>query len=114
MEEYWNFSRQRLDGASLKFSSDDFERLRDIFMERYGEPTKRWQEQLTTGMGVKATNERLEWRGPTIRVGLDKYSSDTRARWNRRAASWRCATSLGKVGAQLGHNLGHSPSVHCL
>jgi hypothetical protein len=74
MKEMWSFTQDKFVGAGLSFSSDDFEKLRDIFIERYGPPTSSTEDDLQTRMGAKATNRTLIWQGRAVTITLQRFS----------------------------------------
>jgi len=74
MKEVWHFVDDLLGGVSLSFEPDDYERLRAIFVERYGPPTQTSRQPFQTRGGARATNEALLWRGKRVTIRLRKFA----------------------------------------
>src|SRR5262245_44036184 len=53
-----------LNSVFLSFESNDYETLKEIFIERYGKPTSSQHEPYKTQGGAESTNETLMWKGP--------------------------------------------------
>lgn len=73
------FERDAFAGASMEFSSEDFEALRDVFVEKYGPPTAATEKEISTRMGAKATNHVLSWRGPRVTITLTRFKDTLRS-----------------------------------
>jgi hypothetical protein len=60
----------------LTASSDDFPRLSQVLITKYGKPTRSESEPVKTKAGATFTNEKLSWSGPKVLIVLSKYSDD--------------------------------------
>jgi hypothetical protein len=72
----WSFEKDKFAGVvSNNFSSGlgDFEKLRAILIEQYGQPTSTQVETVQNLAGAKFQNEILRWRGKTVAIMLMKY-----------------------------------------
>ena len=59
--------------AALGFLPTDFSLIRTIFVERYGQPTKRREERFQTWSRQKAMNPVLVWEGRNVNIELRMY-----------------------------------------
>lgn len=50
----------------LTFTAESFPTLRDIFIQRYGQPTSTEMQPVRTTAGVEYESETLIWTGPVI------------------------------------------------
>ena len=73
LDETWFFTLDRFAGAYLTFDSDDYDKLRAIFVERYGPPTQSADTPVQTRMGAKARNHILVWKGRRASITLQRY-----------------------------------------
>jgi hypothetical protein len=60
-------------GVSMSFASEDYERLRDVFETKYGEPTRLETTRVSTPSGARFDNETLNWDGRKASVSLERY-----------------------------------------
>jgi hypothetical protein len=58
----------------LNTGSENFARLEQIFIAKYGRPTSQSAEPLETTSGVELSNEKLSWSGPNVLIFMTKYS----------------------------------------
>ena len=65
----------KLGQVSFSFKPQDFETLKEIFIERYGKPTSAGHEPYKTQGGAESTNEILIWKGPHSFIDLRRYGS---------------------------------------
>lgn len=72
--ETYLLRRDAFTAAHIKFDSDDYEYLRDVFTQRYGDPHDRATATVKTLTGVTLQNETLKWRGQNAVVILSHYS----------------------------------------
>lgn len=61
-------------GYSFNFKSDDFNRVRAAFIERYGEPQKTEDEDIKTQGGLSLMNSVLSWDWPGVTARLERYA----------------------------------------
>lgn len=83
----------------LTTHSDDFLRLEQLFISKYGQPSKRSTEVVKTKVGAEFTNERLHWIGKKVEILLQKYDGDidtSSASLNSRAATQRSVIEGGQ------------------
>lgn len=73
-QNVFEFDADRLVRVRLSFPSSSFATLRDIFIERYGQPTATETQPVRTNAGVEYQNETLIWTGTAIEVRLQKYA----------------------------------------
>lgn len=71
--EIYQFEDDRLVQVHISFKPPQFQSLRDLFVERYGDPTETWTEPFETVGGGSATNEILEWRGDRMILQMEKF-----------------------------------------
>ncbi len=60
-------------GVTMSFDSDDYERLRDVFVAKYGEPGRLETTRVTTRAGTRFDNETMNWDGRRVSVSLQRY-----------------------------------------
>jgi hypothetical protein len=60
-------------GVTMFFSSDDYERLREVFLIKYGEPSRLETTRVTTRTGTRFDNETLHWDGRKVTASLERY-----------------------------------------
>ena len=70
---HYRFRDDKFVSAALGFLPTDFSMIRTIFVERYGEPTKRREERFQTWSRQKAMNPVLVWEGRKVNVELRMY-----------------------------------------
>lgn len=58
----------------LNFKSEDFDFLKSVLIEKYGEPSKVERSPLKNRMGATFEQEHLFWQGKTMRVQALKYT----------------------------------------
>jgi hypothetical protein len=73
-QNIFEFDGDRLVRVRLTFTASSFPTLRDIFIERYGQPTATETQPVKTTAGVEYENETLIWTGSAIEVRLQKYA----------------------------------------
>jgi hypothetical protein len=74
VKSHFKFVDGKFVAGWLNFKSDRYEDIRIIFIDRYGQPTERRQEQVETKMGYKAMNETLYWFGDKVIIRLSRYA----------------------------------------
>jgi hypothetical protein len=70
---HYRFRDDKFVSAALGFPPTDFSRIRAIFVERYGAPTKRREERFETRSRLRATNQVLVWEGRKVMLELRLY-----------------------------------------
>jgi hypothetical protein len=60
--------------GNLSFPSSRYVEIREIFVERYGQPTSTSEEVVKNKMGASFTNEYLRWRGEKVSITLRRYT----------------------------------------
>lgn len=60
-------------GASLSFDSDDYEKLRELFVLKYGEPTRLETTRISSRSGTRFDNETMNWDGRKVAVSIERY-----------------------------------------
>lgn len=73
VEDVFLFQDDIFVGATMSFDSDDYERLREIFLAKYGEPARLQTTRVTTRTGTRFDNETLNWDGGKVSVSLQRY-----------------------------------------
>lgn len=63
--------------AKMGFRADDFDKVRDIFIARYGRPHSSSKSTLRNALGASFVNTTLTWTGPSISIELNRYESAT-------------------------------------
>jgi hypothetical protein len=76
VEDMLQFENDRLASTYMTFAADDFDKMRDIFVEKYGPPDSTSDAQVHNRMGAAFTNTSLEWHGPRVTITLERYGSD--------------------------------------
>lgn len=71
------FMKNEFSYAKMDFRADDFEKVRDIFIVRYGKPHTTEKNTLKNALGSTFVNSTLRWTGSTIAIELNKYESTT-------------------------------------
>jgi hypothetical protein len=73
VEDVFLFQDDVFVGVVMSFPSDDYEKLRDIFEFKYGEPGRLQTTRVTTRAGTRYDNEILNWDGRKASVSLQRY-----------------------------------------
>lgn len=73
LNETWTFTVDHFAGVSMRFDSDNYDRMRAMFVQRYGPPTTTEHTPFKTRGGLEATNEELSWDGPIAAVRLTHF-----------------------------------------
>ncbi len=60
-------------GATMSFPAEDYEKLRDVFEVKYGEPSRLETTRVATSSGARFDNEKLNWDGRKASVSLERY-----------------------------------------
>lgn len=65
-----------ISALSLDFAQPDFEKMKSILIERYGDPTKIDVVEVTTRAGAKLTSQQIQWTGKkTIIVAIERLGT---------------------------------------
>lgn len=56
--------------------TEDFEKLKDIFIQRYGKPHSDVTSEVKTRAGASFEDETLKWVGSKVTIVLSRYSDD--------------------------------------
>jgi len=73
VEDVFVFQDDLFVGVSLSFDSDDYEKLREVFLVKYGEPTRLETTRVMTRNGTRYDNESLNWEGHSVSVSLERF-----------------------------------------
>jgi hypothetical protein len=68
------FYDDKLVSVNVNFKSKDYDFIKDVFIEKYGEPIEIEREKVKTEAGIEYENEILTWRGDIIEIHVEKYS----------------------------------------
>ena len=68
------FYDDKLVSVNVNFKSKDYDFIKDVFIEKYGEPKEIEREKVKTEAGIEYENEILTWRGDIIEIHVEKYS----------------------------------------
>lgn len=60
-------------GVSMSFDSDDYEKLREVFVFKYGEPSRLDTTRLSSREGGRFDNETMSWDGRKVTVSIERY-----------------------------------------
>lgn len=60
-------------GAMMSFPAEDYEKLRDVFEVKYGEPSRLETTRVATPSGARFDNEKVNWDGRNASVSLERY-----------------------------------------
>lgn len=63
----------KLTGVLLTYSPDDFDFLKQVFVEKYGAPHKTESSAVQNRMGASFTDEVLTWQGKTVSITMQRY-----------------------------------------
>lgn len=69
----FSFDRDAFAAAQMEFDSDAYGFLKDIFIEKYGQPHKLESTTFKTLGGLEAQNESLAWTGARVVIQLSRY-----------------------------------------
>ncbi|HHW1707561.1 hypothetical protein FA195_16610 [Pseudomonas aeruginosa] len=90
-----------VDWFYLTAQVDDFPRLTQIFITKYGQPTTRSTETVKTKGGAEFTNENLQWVGKKVEITLLKYDGDI----NTSSATLRTVASKDRAARDGGKKI---------
>lgn len=80
--------------ATTSFDSGSFEKVRDIFIERYGSPHVTTTNEVTSSTGASYNNDLLGWNGKSVEITLARYGTKiTSSVLSMRLLSFRDAQS---------------------
>jgi hypothetical protein len=68
------FDEKHLALISATFNSRQFDYMRPLFIERYGEPTGASKKIIQNAMGAKFENETIIWDGKAVVITFQKFS----------------------------------------
>ncbi|MCV4041868.1 hypothetical protein [Pseudomonas aeruginosa] len=60
----------------LTGNTDDFDKVTELFTEKYGKPTSRTAPSVKTKAGASFTNDTLVWDGARVSITLERFSTD--------------------------------------
>lgn len=69
-------TKTKMERVLITFPSDKYSFVRDVFVERYGQPLTSKVEPYKTRGGAEFENEALAWLGEAMLVTLDRYGSN--------------------------------------
>ncbi len=75
VSEHWLFVHDHLVSVSWTFASTDYPKLKETFIEKYGQPTENRNDVVKTTMGVEYQRETLSWTGEKIYVTASNLGS---------------------------------------
>lgn len=61
---------------ALSGNTNDFEKVSELFTEKYGKPSSRLAPTVKTKGGASFTNDTLVWNGSKVKIILERLSSD--------------------------------------
>jgi hypothetical protein len=67
------FRSDSFDIVNGHFPSGSYQKIRSVFIDKYGAPTKTEEVVLQNSAGAKLKEQRLTWEGPKISVQLDQF-----------------------------------------
>jgi len=77
VRETWKFDeKSRLVMVSFSFESRGYQTLRDVFVEKFGQPHSAKTEIVQNLMNAQFENENLSWHGVGSHVTLSRYGSN--------------------------------------
>ncbi|HCT3654192.1 TPA: hypothetical protein OTU35_003228 [Pseudomonas aeruginosa] len=60
----------------LTGNTDDFDKVTELFTEKYGKPTSRAAPSVKTKAGASFVNDTLVWDGARVSITLERFSTD--------------------------------------
>lgn len=66
----------RIESLSLTGNTRDFDKLSQIFISKYGQPTESSSTQVKTKSGASFQNDILRWSGVRVSILLTRYADD--------------------------------------
>jgi len=69
-----NFIESQFVAAQLGFRPEDFTKIEEIFVKRYGRPTHVKNTEVQNAMRAKFMNREVEWIGKKVTIRLVKYA----------------------------------------
>ena len=69
-----NFLDKKFISMDLGFKPEDFSRIEQIFITRYGRPTHAKNSEVQNAMRARFMNRQVEWIGKTVKIRLVKYA----------------------------------------
>jgi hypothetical protein len=69
-----NFIESQFVAAQIGFQSEDSIKIEEIFVKRYGRPTRVKNTEMQNAMRAKFTNREVEWIGKKVTIRLVKYA----------------------------------------
>lgn len=60
----------------LSGNTRDFDKVKELFVTKYGEPTTSVVQEVKTKAGASFGNDVLAWKGPRVTITLSRYSDD--------------------------------------
>ena len=73
VEDVLFFQNDLFVGVSMSFESDDYEKLREVFVTKFGEPTHLETTRLSSRSGARFDNETMGWDGRKVAVSIERY-----------------------------------------
>jgi hypothetical protein len=73
VDDVFLFQDDSFVGVSLFFAAEDYEKLREVFLVKYGEPARLETTRVTTRTGTRFDDEILHWDGRKVTVSLERY-----------------------------------------
>jgi hypothetical protein len=71
-----NFIESQFVAAQIGFQSEDFTKIEEIFVKRYGRPTRVKNTEMQNAMRAKFMNREIEWNGKKVTITLVKYAGN--------------------------------------
>ncbi len=68
------FNNDKFGWALFTFDSNGFVQVRDVLMERYGQPHLTNTTEVKNRMNATFTNQKLDWKGELVGIHLARYS----------------------------------------
>ena len=73
VDDVFVFQDDVLVGITMEFPSDGYEKLREVFLVKYGEPSRLETTRIVTRPGERFDNEIVNWDGRKTSVSLERY-----------------------------------------
>lgn len=73
---FLQFANDRFGQVLMWFPSDQFEFVKETFVEKYGRPTSARLEEVRTRMNVPYTNAILKWHWSDVDIFFERYGPD--------------------------------------